>query len=68
MLNCVTQVFKTAGNSDVETYPYDFRVEAANVRTFSEGEELIQCYCRSKGIELMENIPYWEYLKDTESE
>ena len=37
MLNCVTQVFKTAGNSDVETYPYDFRVEAANVRTFSEG-------------------------------
>lgn len=67
MLNCVTQVFKTAGNSDVETYPIDFRIEAANVRTFAEGEELIQNYCRNRNIELKENIPFWDYIKDTDS-
>lgn len=49
---CVRKLFAIVEKSICNGYPLDFKQEASNVRTFAEGEEFVESFCRRRGIEL----------------
>jgi len=52
----VQNLFETVEQAAINGYPSDFKNETKKIRSFGEGEEFIDNYCRSKGIELERGI------------
>ena len=53
---CVQRVFDIVEVAVAGGYPVEFKQEAEQVASFAEGEELVESYCRKRGIPVDDRI------------